>query len=217
MADMLKIEDLRKVKEENPDAEVVLYVNTKAESKAECDCVCTSANADKIVNAMDSDTVVFGPDQNLAYYVKKRTDKKIVVVPETGMCITHHQMNVSDLMDAKEKHPEALSIVHPEVIPELQEAADAIGSTSGIMRYCKERDANEFIIGTEIGMLYRLEKEIPGKKFYPLKEDSICQNMKKNTIDGVLKALTNMSPEISVPQEIIEKSGKAIRRMIDLS
>lgn len=216
MAEMLKLEDLRKAKRENPGAEVVLYVNTKAEAKAECDCVCTSANADRIVNAMSSDTVIFGPDQNLAHYVKKRTNKQIITIPENGMCITHHMMTVADLMDAKQKHPNALSIVHPEVIPELQDAADAIGSTSGIMKYCRDSDAREFIIGTENGMLYRLAKEIPGKKFYPLSETAICQNMKKNTIEGVLNALRSDGPEVSVPEEIRAKSEKAIKRMLEL-
>jgi len=216
MAEMLKLEDLRKAKRENPGAEVVLYVNTKAEAKAECDCVCTSANADRIVNSMSSDTVIFGPDQNLAHYVKKRTNKQIITIPENGMCITHHMMTVADLMDAKQRHPNALSIVHPEVIPELQDAADAIGSTSGIMKYCRDSDAREFIIGTENGMLYRLAKEIPGKKFYPLSETAICQNMKKNTIEGVLNALRSDGPEVSVPEEIRAKSEKAIKRMLEL-
>jgi quinolinate synthase len=217
MAEMLDIDYLKKLKEENPGAKVVMYVNTKAEAKAESDCTCTSSNADKIVNAMDSDKVIFGPDQNLAYYVKQRTDKEIIVAPPTGMCITHHGMNPDDLMKAKEKHPDAKTIVHPECIPELQEAADAIGSTSGIMRYCKESDAEEFIIGTENGMLYRLEKEIPGKKFYPLSERAICVNMKKNTPEKLHLALKNEKPEVNVPEDIRSNSEKAIQKMLELS
>jgi quinolinate synthase len=217
MADMLKSDYLKKVKKENPQAEVVLYVNTKASEKAEADCICTSANADKIVNAMNSDTIIFGPDMNLAYYVQKRTKKKIIVAPPTGMCITHHLMTLADLMDAKEKHPKAITVVHPECIPELQEAADAIASTSGILRYCRESSAKEFIIGTENGMLYRLEKEIPSKRFYPLTERAICVNMKKNTLQKAHDALVSETPAVTVPKDVALRAEKAIQRMLDLS
>jgi len=217
MADMLRIDYLRELKRRHADADVVLYVNTKASEKAECDCVCTSANADRIVNAMQSDKVIFGPDQNLGYYVQKRTDKEVIIAPPSGMCVTHHGMNMADLMDAKEAHPEAKVVVHPECTPEVQEAADEIASTSGILRYCRESDAEEFIIGTENGMLYRLENEIPGKSFYPLSEGAICQNMKKNTLEKVLHALRNEGPEITVPEKIRLASEKAIQRMLELS
>jgi len=217
MAAMLDLDYLKKIKKENPDAETVLYINTKAESKAESDCACTSANADKIINAMSAKKVIFGPDQNLAYYVQKRTDKEIIVVPPEGRCVTHHGIDLGHLMEAKEKHPNAKVIVHPECLPEVQEAADQIGSTSGILRYCKENESKEFIVGTENGMLYRLEKEIPGKKFYPLSEDAICVNMKKNTLEKVRDALKNEAPEITVSKEVRERAKKSIQRMLDLS
>jgi len=217
MADMLEIDYLKKLKSENPDADVVMYVNTKAEAKAESDCVCTSANADKIINAMNSSKVIFGPDQNLAYYVWKRSKKDLIVAPPTGMCITHHMMNMADLMDAKEKHPKAAVVVHPECIPEIQEAADVIASTSGILRYCKASKHKEFIIGTENGMLYRLEKDIPEKKFYPLSKTAICVNMKKNTLEKACRALESEKPEIRVPSKIAERAEKAIIRMLELT
>jgi len=217
MAEMLKLDYLKKLKKENPAADVVLYVNTKAEAKAECDCVCTSANAEKIVNAMESDTVIFGPDQNLAYYVKKRTDKEIIVAPPTGMCITHYMMTMADLMDAKLKHPNAEVVVHPECIPEIQDVADAIKSTSGMLRYCKELKSKEFIIGTEVGMLYKMSKEMPNKKFYPLSKDAICKNMKKNSLEKAFKALKSGGPEIDVPKDIQLRAKTAIDRMLELS
>lgn len=217
MAKMLELDDLIQKKKENPDADVVLYVNTRAEAKAECDCVCTSANADKIVNAMDSDTVIFGPDQNLAYFVQKRTDKELIVVPPAGVCVTHHGMTLADLMDAKELHPSAEVIVHPECIPEIQEAADKIASTSGILRYCKESDSKEFIVGTENGILYRLESDIPGKSFYPLSETAVCENMKKNNLEKVFNALKNEAPEVEVSPDIRARAVVAINRMIELS
>jgi len=217
MAEMLKIDDLRKAKKANPGAKVVLYVNTKADAKAECDCVCTSANADKIVNLIGSDTVIFGPDQNLSYYVQKRSKKKLITVPANGMCITHHAMTMADLMKAKEMHPKALVVVHPECIPEIQEKADAIASTAGILRYCKASKDKEFIIGTENGMLYRLEKEVPGKRFYPLSEDAICVNMKKNTLQKAYDALRSEKPEVTVPEKTRITAEGAIRRMLELS
>ncbi len=217
MAEMLKIEDLKKVTKANPGAEVVLYVNTKADAKAECDCVCTSANADKIVNLVGSNTVIFGPDQNLSYYVQKRSTKKIITVPANGMCITHNAITMADLMKAKERHPKALVVVHPECIPEIQEKADVIASTAGILRYCKESKAKEFIIGTENGMLYRLEREVPGKSFYPLAEDAICANMKKNTLQKAYDALKSGTPEVTVPEKTRAAAEGAIRRMLELS
>ncbi len=217
MAEMLKLDYLKELKERYPDAKVVLYVNTLAREKAECDCVCTSANADKIVAAMESEEVIFGPDQNLAHYVRERTDKKIIVAPPKGMCVTHHGMTMADLMDAKSAHPDARVVVHPECIPEIQEAADEIASTSGILRYCRETDAKDFIIGTENGMLYRLGKELPGKRFHPLSENAICQNMKKNTLEKVRAALLNEGPGIEVAEDVRVKAEKAIRRMLDLS
>ncbi len=217
MAQMLDSEYLKKLKKANPGAETVLYVNTRAAEKAECDCVCTSANADKIVNAMKSKKVIFGPDKNLAYYVQQRTDKKIIVAPPTGMCIVHNAMTLGDLLEAKARHPKANVVVHPECIPELQNAADGIASTSGMLRYCRESKSKEFIIGTENGMLYRMRKEIPGKKFYPLAEDAICKNMKKNTLEKVYNALKSGKPEITVPEDIRARAEKSIRRMIELS
>ncbi len=217
MAEMLDLKTLLRAKREHPDARVVLYVNTMAEEKAEADAVCTSANADKIVNAMDSDKVIFGPDQNLAYYVKKRTSKEVILVPENGMCSVHHNMSLEELSKAKEQHPDAEVVVHPECIPEIQEAADRIASTSGMLRYCSESDSREFIIGTENGMLYRLKKELPEKSFYPLSKNAICENMKKNTLDKIFTALQREAPEIMLPEEVQGRALGGIERMMELS
>lgn len=217
MAAMLDIDYLKEVKEENPEAKTVLYVNTRADAKALADCMCTSANADGMVNAMDSKTVIFGPDQNLSYYVSKRTNKELILVPPNGMCITHHKMGLDDLMSAKEEHPEAKVVVHPECIPEVQELADAVGSTSGILRFCKETPAKEVIIGTEEGMIHRLKKEIPNKEFYPLSSDAVCVNMKKNNLQNLHSTLRDLLNEVTVPESIMEKSRKSIECMLDLS
>jgi len=216
MACMLEKDDILKAKQQYPDADVVLYVNTLAEHKALADCVCTSANADRVVNAMDSETVVFGPDMNLAYYVEKRTQKKLIRIPEKGYCHAHTHMSLEDLQRAKQQHPEALVVVHPECIPKIQEKADHIASTSGMLKYCRQSPEKEFIIGTETGMLYPLQKQMPGKKFYPLADTAICSDMKKNTMEGIMNALKTGQHEVMLPEEIVTKSQKAIRRMLEL-
>lgn len=217
MAQQLPSEVLVKAKEENPDAEVVLYINTLAETKVYADCICTSANAPKIVNAMESDVVLFGPDHNLAYYTQNRSEKKIIPVPEYGLCPTHHQITESDLLASKEEHPDAKVVVHPECVSEIQDLSDHLASTSGMVKYCKESDAKEFLIGTEVGLLYRLSKEIPGKKFYPLSKSAVCPQMKMHTLKKVVKALEEEGPEVLVAKSIAESARKPIERMLELS
>jgi len=217
MAQMLSPEDLKEAKEKYPDAEVVLYINTLADCKALADCVCTSANAPKIVEAMDSDTIIFGPDHNLAKYVEKRTSKRIIPVPEYGLCPTHHQISVDDLLEGKKKHPEAEVVVHPECVLEVQERADHIASTSGMVRYCKGVKGKEFFIGTEVGLLYRLAKECKGKRFYPLSKSAVCPQMKMHTLKKVERALELEKPIVVVQKEIANAARKAIERMLRIS
>jgi len=217
LACMLSTEDLIKKKKEYPDAEVVLYINTHAIHKAYADCICTSSNAVKIVNSMNSDTVIFGPDMNLTHYVQKRTNKKLVQVPDNGLCPTHHMISELEISLVKEKHPNAKLVVHPETTPDVQELADHIASTGGIVNYCKNSSDKEFIIGTENGIIHRLEKECPGKKFYPISPNVICKNMKFHTLEKVLDSLKNYQFEVKVPDEIAEKARKAINRMIEIT
>ncbi len=218
MAQQLPAQDLLAAKREHPDAEVVLYVNTLAESKALADCICTSANAQEIVNAMDTPTVLFGPDQNLAYHAQKTTTKTIIPVPEHGLCPSHHQIVLNDLIAAKKAHPDAKVIVHPECIPAVQDSADYIASTSGMVKICKEAEAvDEFLIGTEIGLLHRLEKEAPEKRFYPVSTTAVCPQMKMHTLENIEAALENEKPEVVVPSETARKARKAIERMLEIS
>lgn len=217
MAQMLSPEDLMEEKEKNPDAEVVLYINTLADCKALADCVCTSANAPKIVEARDSDTIIFGPDRNLAKYVEKRTTKRIIPVPEYGLCPTHYQISIDDVLRNKEKHPKAEVVVHPECVMEVQDMADYIASTSGMVRYCKGAKGKEFLIGTEVGLLYRLEKECKGKRFYPLSKSAVCPQMKMHTLKKVERALELEKPIVVVQKEIANAARKAIENMLRLS
>jgi quinolinate synthase len=217
MAQQLSADDLQVAKREHPDAEVVLYINTLAESKALADCICTSANAQEIVRAMDTSTVLFGPDHNLAYYAQNATSKRIISVPEYGLCPSHHQIVIEDLMKAKGAHPGARIAVHPECIPEIQDNADYIASTSGMVKICKEVKDMEFLIGTEIGLLHRLKKELPEKKFYPISNTAVCPQMKLHTLEKIEEALMKEKPEVVVKKEIIDKARRPIERMLELS
>ena len=214
MAQMLAREDLIEAKEAYPGADVVLYINTLADCKALADCVCTSANAPEVVEAMDSETVIFGPDRNLARFVEKRTSKRIISVPEYGLCPTHHQISVDDVLAGEKKHPEAEVVVHPECVIEVQEMADCIASTSGMVRYCSISDADEFLIGTELGLIYRLERELPEKQFYPVSESAACPQMKMHTLKKVELALELERPIVTVQREIGDAAREAIERML---
>ena len=159
MADMVNVEGLKKLKEEHPDAPVVSYVNSSAAIKAESYICCTSANAVEVVNSLDADEVIFVPDKNLAAYVAARTGKKII--PWEGHCPSHHQILKEDVLKMKEKHPQAKFIAHPECRPEVLELADHIASTRGMILYAKRSPAQEFIIGTECGLIHGLLKAAP--------------------------------------------------------
>ena len=217
MAGMLSKQQLLEAKKAHPNAQVVLYVNSSGECKALADSCCTSANADKIVNAMDSDEVIFGPDKNLAHFVQKRTDKKIIPVPGDGHCYVHDIIELPALEVALERHPEAVVIVHPECPLDVQERADHIASTSGMVKLAKELPDKEFIIGTEVGMLHRLQKENPGKKFFPAFENAICRQMKKTSLEDVYLSLKEERFEVNVKEEIREGALKSINRMLELS
>jgi quinolinate synthase len=216
MAGMLPPETIRKAREEHPGAEVVMYVNTVAAAKAYADCICTSANAVKVVESMGSDTVLFAPDKNLAHYVARRTKKTVIPVPQKGMCIVHDRITVEDIMRAKSEHPAARVTVHPECIPDVQDLADHIGSTKQMIEYVKADPAAEFIIGTEVDIIHRMRKEAPGKSFHPACDKAVCRNMKKTTLANLLDALKNMQHRIHVPEKIAEKARKPIQRMLDL-
>ncbi len=219
MAAMLPLKVLKNMKEEYPGAPVVLYVNTLAEAKAEADITCTSANAAEIVAQLDGDTILFGPDVNLAWYVSQRVpEKTIVPVPDYGHCRVHRFLgDGSEAMELKKKYPDAELLVHPECEPEFQEKADFVLSTGGIYRRCKESPARVFIIGTEMGMVGRLRREIPGKTFLPAKEHSECASMKSITLENTYASLLNEAPVIHVPDEIALRARVPIERMLDMS
>ena len=215
MANMLKVAHILEAKKKYPHAPVVLYVNTTAESKAYADVTVTSANADKIVAKLDAETIIFGPDNNLAYYVAKRTGKRIIPIPEGGHCYVHKRFTPEDVERTKKLYPNAKLMVHPECIPEVQEKADLIVSTGGMVRNACQHD--EWVVFTEKEMCYRLKKLYPDKKFYPANEDAFCIGMKSITLKHIYEALRDEKYEIEVPKEIAEKAKKAIERMLEMS
>ncbi len=217
MAQQLTPAILRAAQHEHPEAETVLYVNTAAACKVLADCICTSANAREIVRAMNTDELLFGPDRNLAYYAQQGTSKRIIPVPVHGTCPSHHQIALEDLLQAKELHPGAPAIVHPECIPEVQDRADYLASTSGMVKLVKELPAEEFLIGTELGLLHRLERVAPGKRFYPVSTTAVCPEMKMITLAKIEAALETEAPEVQLPPAVLEKARKPIERMLALS
>ncbi|MGD8505351.1 MAG: quinolinate synthase NadA [Candidatus Bathyarchaeota archaeon] len=216
MAQMLRADEVRRWKRKYPKVPVLLYVNTLAEVKAECDICCTSANAIKVVEALDSDTILFGPDHNLALYVQKKTNKKIVPMPQKGFCPTHVLFQKGDILLLKEEHPDAVVIVHPECTLDVQEVADYIGSTSQMCRYANELSAKKFIIGTESGLIHRLRKENPDKEFILAYEGAICPNMKLNTLERIYLALKEEKHQVNVSKPIANKARKALERMFSI-
>jgi len=214
MAQMLPTEEVRLWKKRYPKVPVVLYVNTLAEAKAECDVCCTSANAVNVVNSLDADTVLFGPDHNLAWNVQQKTGKKVIPIPREGFCPTHLLFLKEDILLLKEEHPDAVVAVHPECTPDVQSIADFVGSTSQICRYAKESSAKKYIIGTEVGITHRLEKENPGKAFIPAYDGAICPNMKLNTLKRVYMSLKEERYPVTVPNSVAKKARKALERMV---
>lgn len=215
MANMITREQLRRLKEKHPKAVVVAYVNTSAEVKSEVDVCCTSTNAVKVVSALsDREEIIFIPDKYLADYVSRQIGKKLI--SWDGFCPTHVRILPDDIKREKGLHPKAKVIVHPECRPEVVNMADAVKSTSGMCKYVKETDSDEFIIATEAGLIYRLQKENPKKKFYPATPLAVCPNMKEITLEKVLWALEDMQYEVRVPEGIRLRAKKAVDKMLEI-
>jgi quinolinate synthase len=215
MADMVDVEGLEALKREHPGAIVVSYVNTSAAVKAASDICCTSANAVRVLQTIPVNAeIIFVPDCNLGAWAAKKAGRELVLWP--GFCPTHDLIEVEDVWRARALHPGAKVVVHPECKPEVAEIADAVESTSGMIRFCQEEDAHEFLIGTEMGMVYRLSQVIPDKRFYPVSDVAVCPNMKLTTLDKVLRALRNEYPVVTVDPDIRERALRAVQRMVEV-
>jgi quinolinate synthase len=212
MADMVTPEGLRELKAAHPDATVVTYVNSSAAVKAESDICCTSSNAVNVVNSVSSDEVILVPDRNLGRYIAGLTDKTCHIWD--GYCPTHERLAVSDIERARAEHPDALFMAHPECPPAILELADHICSTSGMYLYAAKSPARKFIIGTEMGILYRLRQENPDKEFILPTSKLICPNMKLTALEDILKSLETMSPAITVPAAVADRARATLDRML---
>ena len=217
MARMLSIDDMRRYRRKYRGVPIVLYVNTFAEAKARCDVCCTSANAVNIVEKIDSDAVIFGPDCNLAEYVQEKTEKKVIPIPEDGFCPTHLAFDEENIRLLRGKYPDAQVLVHPECTSEVRHAADFVGSTSQIIRYARESKTKTFIVGTEEGILHRLRKENSGKEFILAHVAGICPNMKRNTLEGIFLSLRDEVYPVTVPKQVASKARLALGKMFELT
>jgi quinolinate synthase len=214
MANMITAERLRAKKKEHPHAVVVCYINSSAEVKAESDICCTSANAVEIVESLDAREILFVPDQYLGHYVSARTGKKMILWP--GFCPTHVRIKPERIKELKREYPQAKVVVHPECRPEVIALADEVASTSGMCRYARRDEVREMVVGTELGIIHRLRKENPGKRFIPVSEQAICPNMKLITLEKVLWSLEKMSPEVKVPEGIRLRAKAAVDKMLKI-
>lgn len=213
MADMITAVDLERWKESHPGVTVVCYVNTSAEVKAQSDVACTSANAVKVIGSLPAgEDILFIPDKNLGSYVARQTGRKMHLWE--GFCRTHDRLGAEDILAAKREHPDALVLVHPECRPEVVGLADAVASTSGILRFARESGAKRFIIGTEVGILFQLVRQCPGKEFFPASPKMVCPNMKATTLEKVHRALLTLEPRVTVPPEVGEKALRSLSRML---
>ncbi|UCD13856.1 MAG: quinolinate synthase NadA [Thermoplasmatales archaeon] len=214
MAAMVDVESLGWFKDKNPQAVVVAYVNTTADVKAVTDVCCTSSNAIKVIKSVKEKDVIFIPDTNLGLYVKRFIhDKNLILWP--GICPTHHRISEEEILEIKKQHQNAEIIVHPECRPEVIDIADHVFSTQGMVNYVSKADSKEFIIGTEKELCYRLKKENLDKTFYSLKS-AVCPNMKRITLEKVLKSMKSLEPKVELSETTIEKAKLPLQRMIDI-
>jgi quinolinate synthase len=214
LADQLTPEMVREAKAKHPGAPFVVYVNSSAATKAECDITCTSANAADVVRSLKEDVVLFGPDANLAAWVRKNVpEKTIITVPENGGCPVHHKVTVEEIEAARKQFPNATVICHPECSPAVQEASDMIGSTGYMIRNCGEE--KEWIIVTENGILHPLSKHYPETVFHGI--EAVCESMKLITLKDLYETLAEGKNEVIVEKETADRARDAIERMIEAS
>ncbi|MEF8787507.1 MAG: quinolinate synthase NadA [Planctomycetota bacterium] len=216
MVDMAPVERLRELKDEHPDAAVVTYVNSSAAMKAESDYCCTSANAVQVVESVPEDReVIFLPDRNLGSYVQEQTGRELILFD--AHCPTHVRIMAEDINRLRRARPDAEVMVHPECRPEVRRLADHVESTGGMCRRAEESDAQEMVVGTELGMSYRLRRDNPDKTFYIVSEAAICPDMKKIDRSSIARCLREMEYRVEVPDQIRGRAERAVSRMVEVT
>ncbi len=216
LADMVTVEKLKKKKDEYPEAAVVCYVNSTAAVKAESDICCTSSNAVAVIKSLKEEKVIFVPDKNLGRYVREHVPEKELILWD-GYCVVHMRLTREQVLRIKEQHPGAEFIAHPECRKEVIDLADYVGSTAGMIKYVNDSSCPEFIVGTEMGIIYRLRQDNPDKQFHVPTDQFICANMKLTTLGWLARSLEKEIYEITVPEEISLKAGKALEKMLKVS
>jgi len=214
MAAMLPGELVQLYRKKYPDAKVVLYINSLAEAKARCHAVSTSANSAEIVNRMDSDTVLFGPDWNLAQYIKGYTEKTVIPIPKLGFCPVHQLFNREGVLKIKKVHRDAEVLAHPECPPEVCAVANFVGSTSKMCKQAMVSKAEKFIVATEVGLLHRMKKERPDAVFIPAYDEAICAHMKLHTVEKLYLSLKEERYEVKVPRKVATSAKSAVDFML---
>jgi len=215
MADMADADEVAAYKKAHPDTVLVAYVNSTAAVKASVDICCTSGNVEKVLNSIPAGKkVMFLPDCNLGGNMMKKLDRGMELWH--GFCPTHNAVTLEMIRKAREAHPGALVLVHPECRPEVAAAADQALSTGGILKFVQSSEAKDFIVGTESGILHRLKKENPGKNFYPLQPEMICRNMKKITLVDVRNSLLTLTEKIELPEDLMTSAVRPIEAMLML-
>lgn len=216
MADMADPDDVKKFRAENPDTLLIAYVNTTAATKSVVDICCTSGNAEKIVSALPAgQKVMFLPDANLGGNLVKKLSRPMALW--NGCCPIHDRITPEDIRLARAAHPGAVVMVHPECKVEVTAMADHALSTGAMLKFVKDSGAEEFVVGTEIGILHRMKKENPDKKFFPLDCNPVCEDMKKITLEKIAEVLRELSGKVELAPEIIEKARRPIEKMLELS
>ncbi|MBA2123630.1 quinolinate synthase [bacterium Unc6] len=216
LADMVTVEKLKNYRQQYPDAAVACYVNSSARVKAESDICCTSSNAIEVVRSLKEEKIIFIPDRNLGRYVQAQVPEKQIILWK-GFCPTHIRVQEDDIVEMKKVHPGAEVVVHPECSPQVTILADHICSTGGMFKYVKVSNSKKFIIGTEIGMLYRLKKENPDKEFFVATENLLCPSMKLITLGWIAHSLEYMVYEVKVPEDIRIKALRSLQKMLEVS
>lgn len=225
LADSCSANDLRAFRSNHPDHMVVSYVNTSAEVKALTDVVVTSSNAKKIVDQLPSDAkIIFGPDYNLGNYINSVTGRNMLLW--NGACHVHSRFSVDALLELKNRYPSAPVLAHPECKAVILQLADVIGSTAALLDYAKSHTEQQYIVATESGILFEMQRACPNKEFIPVPPEitegigcscNECEYMRLNTLEKLLACLTNEQPEIQVPAEVAEKAILPINRMLEMS
>jgi len=217
MADMIDAEGLKSLQEKHPNAVTLCYVNTSAAVKAQCDYCCTSSNALKMVQhiLLTHEEIIFVPDKYLAQYVSAQVGHNFIMW--NGYCPTHIKILPENIVQAKKRHPQAKVLVHPECKPDLTALADLVASTEKMCNYAQNTSETDFIVATENGIIHRLKKENPAKNFYPAADAAVCPNMKRITVEKVLWSLTDLSFEITLPVDIMDKARLSIERMLQIT